>query len=165
MNIPKKLPTAELNIAAASFPDTAFVNMTADDTGGGMHPNTNSPCRRSLSNGPSFINDTRRYISEGKTMNVHPCIKKCTLNCTRALLRSSLRSEIPLLKNMMATAKNLTVISGLRIPPLAPILGAMLAKQITIKMPQRNQLVRINCATIIIALPELIPTTAFFHLR
>lgn len=25
-----------------SFPDTAFVNMTADDTGGGMHPNTNS---------------------------------------------------------------------------------------------------------------------------
>lgn len=115
MNIPKKLPTAELNIAAASFPDTAFVNMTADDTGGGMHPNTNSPCRRSLSNGPSFINDTRRYISEGKTMNVHPCIKKCTLNCTRALLRSSLRSEIPLLKNMMATAKNLTVISGLRI--------------------------------------------------
>lgn len=50
-------------------------------------------------------------------------------------------------------------------PPLAPILGAMLAKQITINMPQRNQLVRINCATIIIALPELIPTTAFIHLR
>lgn len=51
------------------------------------------PCRRSLSNGPSFINDTSRYISEGKTMNVHPCMKKCTLNCTRALLRSYNRNE------------------------------------------------------------------------
>lgn len=36
--IPKKLPTAELNIAAASFPPTDFVSMTADDTGGGIQP-------------------------------------------------------------------------------------------------------------------------------
>lgn len=36
--IPKKLPTAELKIAAASFPPTDLVNITAEDTGGGMHP-------------------------------------------------------------------------------------------------------------------------------
>lgn len=29
-------------ILFTSFPHTAFVNMTADDTGGGMHPSTNS---------------------------------------------------------------------------------------------------------------------------
>lgn len=35
---------------------------------------------------------------------------------SQIIYNTSLRSEIPLLKNMMATAKNLTVISGLRIP-------------------------------------------------
>lgn len=38
--IPRKLPKAELNIAAASFPPTALVRMTADETGGGMQPTT-----------------------------------------------------------------------------------------------------------------------------
>ena len=52
--IPKKLPIAELKIAAAcnkyvtiadeatptSFPPTDFVRMTADETGGGIHPTT-----------------------------------------------------------------------------------------------------------------------------
>lgn len=36
MNTPKKLPRMELKTAAASFPPTALVNITADDTGGGM---------------------------------------------------------------------------------------------------------------------------------
>lgn len=36
----RKLPKAELNIAPASFPPTALVSMTADETGGGMHPTT-----------------------------------------------------------------------------------------------------------------------------
>ena len=35
--IPSILPRTELNIAAASFPPTALVRITADDTGGGMH--------------------------------------------------------------------------------------------------------------------------------
>ena len=36
----KKLPKAELKMAAASFPPTALVSMTADETGGGMQPTT-----------------------------------------------------------------------------------------------------------------------------
>jgi hypothetical protein len=42
--IPRKLPNAELNIAAASFPPTALVRITAEDTGGGMQPTTLKPC-------------------------------------------------------------------------------------------------------------------------
>lgn len=38
------------------------------------------------------------------------------LDCLGKCNYTSLRSEIPLLKNMMDTAINLTVISGLRIP-------------------------------------------------
>jgi len=34
--IPKKLPNAELKIAAASFPPTALVKITAEETGGGI---------------------------------------------------------------------------------------------------------------------------------
>lgn len=36
IKIPKKLPTTELNIAAASLPPTALVKMTAEETGGGI---------------------------------------------------------------------------------------------------------------------------------
>lgn len=36
--IPIRHPNTELKIAAASFPPTALVRMTADDTGGGMQP-------------------------------------------------------------------------------------------------------------------------------
>ena len=36
----KKLPKAELNMAAASLPPTAFVKMTAEETGGGIQPTT-----------------------------------------------------------------------------------------------------------------------------
>jgi hypothetical protein len=36
--IPIRHPNTELKTAAASFPPTAFVRMTADDTGGGMQP-------------------------------------------------------------------------------------------------------------------------------
>lgn len=35
-NIPKKLPTTDINMAEASLPPTAFVKITAEDTGGGM---------------------------------------------------------------------------------------------------------------------------------
>ena len=38
--IPKKLPKAELKIAAASFPPMALAIITADETGGGMQPTT-----------------------------------------------------------------------------------------------------------------------------
>lgn len=41
--MPKKLPNAELNIAAASFPPTALVKITAEDTGGGMQPTVCKP--------------------------------------------------------------------------------------------------------------------------
>lgn len=41
--MPKKLPKAELNIAAASFPPTALVKITAEDTGGGMQPTVCKP--------------------------------------------------------------------------------------------------------------------------
>ncbi len=40
VGLTRKLPKAELNTAAASLPPTALVRMTADDTGGGMHPTT-----------------------------------------------------------------------------------------------------------------------------
>ena len=46
MKIPMKLPNAELKIAAASFPPTAFVSITAEETGGGMHERTVKPFRR-----------------------------------------------------------------------------------------------------------------------
>lgn len=36
----RKLPKAELKIAAASLPPTALVRMTAEDTGGGIQPTT-----------------------------------------------------------------------------------------------------------------------------
>jgi len=36
MMIPRKLPNAELKIAAASFPPTALVKITAEETGGGI---------------------------------------------------------------------------------------------------------------------------------
>jgi len=36
----KKLPSAELKMAAASLPPTALVRMTAEETGGGMQPTT-----------------------------------------------------------------------------------------------------------------------------
>ena len=36
MKTPMKLPMAELNMAAASFPPTALVKITADETGGGI---------------------------------------------------------------------------------------------------------------------------------
>lgn len=49
-NIPKKLPTTEINMAEASLPPTAFVKITAEDTGGGMQltvanlGNNTKPC-------------------------------------------------------------------------------------------------------------------------
>lgn len=36
----KKLPRAELKMAPASFPPTALVRMTAEETGGGIQPTT-----------------------------------------------------------------------------------------------------------------------------
>jgi hypothetical protein len=39
----KNDPKAELKIAAASFPPTAFVKITADETGGGIQETTVSP--------------------------------------------------------------------------------------------------------------------------
>ena len=38
--MPRKLPNAELKIAAASLPPTVLVKMTADETGGGKQANT-----------------------------------------------------------------------------------------------------------------------------
>ena len=43
--IPRKLPNAELNIAAASLPPTVLVKITADDTGGGKHARTCNLCK------------------------------------------------------------------------------------------------------------------------
>lgn len=37
MMIPRKLPTIELKMAAVSLPFAARVNITAEDTGGGIH--------------------------------------------------------------------------------------------------------------------------------
>jgi hypothetical protein len=36
MTMPRKLPITELKTAAASFPPTAFVKITAEETGGGI---------------------------------------------------------------------------------------------------------------------------------
>jgi len=40
IKMPRKLPNAELKMAPASFPPTARVRITAEDTGGGMHAMT-----------------------------------------------------------------------------------------------------------------------------
>lgn len=40
LQLTRKLPKAELKMAPASFPPTALVSMTADETGGGIHPTT-----------------------------------------------------------------------------------------------------------------------------
>ena len=40
--MPRKLPNAELKMAAASLPPAADVRMTAEDTGGGRHDSTDS---------------------------------------------------------------------------------------------------------------------------
>ena len=40
LELTKKLPKAELKMAAASLPPTALVSMTAEETGGGIHPTT-----------------------------------------------------------------------------------------------------------------------------
>jgi len=41
--IPAKLPTVELMILRAVLPPATLVTMTAEDTGGGRQPRTNSP--------------------------------------------------------------------------------------------------------------------------
>ena len=51
-NIPRKLPNAELKIAPGSFPDAVLVNMTAEETGGGIqltmtNPRTSDPLNSS----------------------------------------------------------------------------------------------------------------------
>ena len=40
LELTKKLPKAELKMAAASLPPTALVSMTAEETGGGIQPTT-----------------------------------------------------------------------------------------------------------------------------
>lgn len=45
--MPRRLPTVELKMAAASLPPTTEVRMTALDTGGGMQATTRRPgCRK-----------------------------------------------------------------------------------------------------------------------
>ena len=138
-NIPRKLPNAELKIAAASFPPTAFVRITAEDTGGGIQPTTRRPFRShsfKLLNSKSFTNSEKK---PGTKANVKPWTKRCNLTLLRALFNSSDFKDSPLFKKMAETAIYLTVISGLRIPPFAPIKGANLARQITTTIPIKNQ--------------------------
>jgi len=69
-NIPRKLPNAELKIAAASLPPTAFVNITADDTGGGIQPTTRRPLRSHSFKAVSSSSFTNNDINPGTKARV-----------------------------------------------------------------------------------------------
>lgn len=48
--IPRRLPRAELKIAAASFPPIDLVRITAEETDGGMHPTITNLKRKRKAN-------------------------------------------------------------------------------------------------------------------
>lgn len=69
--ITKNEPKAELKIAAASFPPTAFVKMTADETGGGMQETTVSPESSHGSSGVTFAKTLlKKYMKTGTKRSV-----------------------------------------------------------------------------------------------
>ena len=159
-NIPRKLPNAELKIAAASFPPTAFVSITADETGGGIHPTTNSPFN---SHSFKLVNCKILTISDikpGTKASVKLWTNTCNRTLLRALFNSSVFNDKPLFKKIVDTATYLTVISGFKIPPLAPMNGAILAKLITTTIPIKNQFF-CSLASIFIVIFRL--TTMFYR--
>ena len=159
-NIPRKLPNAELKIAAASFPPTAFVSITADETGGGIHPTTNSPFS---SHSFKLVNCKILTISDikpGTKASVKLWTNTCNRTLLRALFNSSVFNDKPLFKKIVDTATYLTVISGFKIPPLAPMNGAILAKLITTTIPIKNQFF-CSLASIFIVIFRL--TTMFYR--
>ena len=139
INIPRKLPNAELKIAAASFPPIALVIITADETGGGIHPTMRIPFKSQEFMLVKSNRFTKIYINAGMIQNVKHWINTWTLTFNNAALRSSVRNETPPLKNIIETAMYLTVISGYKIPPFLPIHGASFESKITPTSPIMNQ--------------------------
>ncbi len=79
-NTPSTLPSAELNTAAASFPPTARVRMTAEETGGGMHDKVVNPERTPLPFSPPSPSSLRakgeaRWTKAGTRRKVKHCTK------------------------------------------------------------------------------------------
>lgn len=59
----KKLPKAELKMAAASLPPTALVSMTAEETGGGIQPTTCNLTQQIYQHSISEVNNLLWYLS------------------------------------------------------------------------------------------------------
>ena len=71
--IPINDPKAELKIAAASLPPTAFVKITAEETGGGIQETTvNPPIRKGSKEVIDKSNFVRKKIYIGTKTNVNP---------------------------------------------------------------------------------------------
>lgn len=104
MIIPRKLPKAELKIAAASFPPTALVRITADDTGGGIQPTVCKPFKSHGFIDVKANNLRKNQIALGKNARVKVCTNMWSLTCIKALVSSSVFKESPLLKNIVETA-------------------------------------------------------------
>lgn len=68
----KNDPKAELKIAAASFPPTAFVKITADETGGGIQETTVRPERSQGSSEVTFAKTLlKKYMKIGTNRSVN----------------------------------------------------------------------------------------------
>eukprot|EP00123_Amoebidium_parasiticum_P001039 comp12014_c0_seq1/m.6715 comp12014_c0_seq1/g.6715 ORF comp12014_c0_seq1/g.6715 comp12014_c0_seq1/m.6715 type:complete len:286 (+) comp12014_c0_seq1:1108-1965(+) len=140
INIPKKLPNAELKIAAGSFPPAALVRMTAEDTGGGIHPRAKKPLRiRGSTRSVVWRNATRKTRRAGTKVIEKDWMKRWRRTCLMARISSSVFKDRPLKKKIIPTAPYLTVYSGCRGPCFCPIPGAIFAAKMTQIRPPRNQ--------------------------
>lgn len=130
IKIPKKLPTTELKIAAASLPCAAFVKMTLLETGGGMHATVSSlenkyewtkrpetlPISYPFKIHPLRLNKfrirTTTWNVTGMITNVNICMYRCRRYCRIVWDMLSDLIERPLMRNMSETAPYFTVTSG-----------------------------------------------------
>ena len=75
LNLTKNEPNAELKIAAASLPPTAFVRITAEETGGGIHETTVSPDKSQGSKEVTLErNPLKKYMKIGTNRSVNDLI-------------------------------------------------------------------------------------------
>lgn len=102
--IPRKLPKAELKMAAASFPPTALVSMTADETGGGIQPTVCNPRSSQVLIEVRASILIQSHIATGKKTRVKDWTNRCSFTWRRALVNSSVFNDRPLLKKMADTA-------------------------------------------------------------
>lgn len=81
--MPRKLPNAELNMAAASLPPAARVRMVADDTGGGIQPTIIMPRSRRGCISVIVSADTTICMQSGIKTIVYSWTKACSRYCMK----------------------------------------------------------------------------------